>query len=156
MIKRDYANRILFMLSFREMSGYQLSKNIKHHGETMSSGTLVPILKNLQSAGMIQYTRSGNKKLYSLTEKGSKYINSLREIGDEFKKKMFIESMDENILYYDILTNLEDVEAIKRVLERFGELMMEIVKAGFSLEKSSSEEKLDHLEKGISRLLEEI
>lgn len=155
MRKRDYANRVMFMLSFKEMSGYQLSRTIRHHGETMSSGTLVPILKNLQSANLIKFRKSGNKKIYSLTEKGSAYVESLKEIGNEFRKNMFIETMDENLLYYDILTNFDDVEAIKRVLERFGDVLMEIVKVGFRLERGGSGEALDMMENKIRRILEE-
>lgn len=154
MWKRDYANRVMFMLSFKEMSGYQLSKNIKHHGETMSSGTLLPILKNLQTAGLIDYRTSGNKKIYSLTGKGVSYIKSLREIGDEFRKRMFVETMDQNLLYYDILTNLEDVEAIKKVLNKFGETMIELIRTWFKLERSGMTEEADTMERRIRELLE--
>lgn len=156
MRKRDYANRIMFMLSFKDMSGYQLSKNIRHHGETMSSGTLVPILKNLQSAGLIEFRKSGNKKIYSLTEKGGNYVRSLKEIGDEFRKNMFMETMDENILYHDILTNFEDVQAIKKVLERVGDILFDIIKVGFKLERKGSDDELDSMEKRIRELLEEM
>lgn len=153
---RDYANRVLFMLSFKEMSGYQLSKNVKHDGEKMSSGTLVPILRNLESAGMIEFRKSGNKKLYSLTGKGRNYITSLKEIGEEVRKKMFVESMDRNLLYYDILTNFDDVEAIKSVLERMGDVILEIIKTSFRLEKSGSEEDVDYLEREIRKILEDM
>lgn len=143
------------MLSFKEMSGYQIAKNVRHHGEAISSGTLVPILRNLESAGLVQFRESGNKKLYSLTAKGEKYIGSLREIGAEIKKKMFVETMDQNMLYYDILTNLEDVEAIKRVLDRFGDIILELIKVGFRLEKLDSVKKLEQLETDIQDILEE-
>jgi len=152
--ERDYANRVMFMLSFREMSGYQLSKNIHHHGEQISSGTLVPILRNLESAGLITYRRSGKRKIYGLTDKGRIYTQSLREIGDELKKKMFVESVDQNLLYYDILTNYEDVEAIKKVLDKLGDLLLEVIRAGFRLEKKSSPDELDKLEREIRYVLE--
>ncbi len=154
MINRDYANRVLFMLSFKQMSGYQLSKNIYHHGGQISSGTLVPILRNLEAANLIRYHKSGKRKIYALTEKGEQYTRSLREIRDELKKKMLVESMDQSLLYYDILTNFEDVEAIKRVLDRFGDLLLEIIKVGFKLEKKGSSEELDAIESRIKEILE--
>lgn len=142
------------MLSFKEMSGYQLSKNIMHHGEQISSGTLVPILKNLEAAELIRFRRSGKRKIYGLTGKGEKYIQSLREIGNEFKKRMFVESVDQNLLYYDILTNYEDVEAIKDLLDRIGDLLLDIIKTGFRLEKSNSKEKVDSLVQEIREVIE--
>lgn len=142
------------MLSFKEMSGYQLSKNILHHGEQISSGTLVPILRHLESAGLTTYRRSGKRKIYSLTDKGRKYTQSLKEIGNEIKKKMFVESMDQNLLYYDILTNYEDVEAIKDVLDRLGDLLLDIIREGFRLEKNRSPEDVEKLEEEIRKVLE--
>lgn len=155
MINKDYANRVMFMLSFREMSGYQLSKNIHHQGGQISSGTLVPLLRNLESANLIQFHKNGKRKMYSLTEKGEQYIRSLREIREELKKKMLFESMDQSMMFYDILTNLDDVEAIKNVVDRFGDLIFDIIKIGFKLEKKDMTNELGIIESRIKEILEE-
>lgn len=155
MINKDYANRVMFMLSFREMSGYQLSKNIHNQGGNISSGTLVPILRNLESSDLIFFHRSGKRKMYRLTKKGEQYIRSLKEIIEGLKKKMLVDSMDQSMMFYDMLTNLEDVEAIKKVVERFGDIILDLIKIGFDLEKKGSLQDLDAIQSGIRKLLEE-
>lgn len=155
MINKEYANRVIFMLSLREMSGYQLSRSIHNHGGHISSGTLVPILRNLESSDLIYFRRSGKRKMYRLTEKGTQYVRSLKEIREELKKKILVDSMDQSIMFYDMLTNLEDVEAIKKVVERFGGIILDLIKIGFKLEKEGSMHDLVAIEAGIRKLLEE-
>lgn len=154
MIDRDYINRILFTLSFKNMSGYQLSKYITNPAGKISNGTLIPILNRLSSDGFIEFEWKGKKKIYSLTEKGLKYVQSLREIKDEIRKRFFVDSLDSNLLYFDFLANLDDAKILKKVLEDIGDELIDIIKIAFLLEKEKESAKIKELKNRIRSLIE--
>lgn len=156
MIDRDYSNRILFMLNFKSMSGYQLSKNIRNTGGQISNGTLFPILNKLVSNGLIVFKAMGNKKIYRLTEKGKNYVQSLRDIGDELRKKIIVDSIDKNMLYFDILSDLEDSRIIKEVLNQLGGELIELIRVGFRLERDGRSAELDALRENLRNILEAV
>lgn len=145
MVNRDYATRILFALSFKDLCGYQISKYISTKGERISNGTIAPIMKHLLENGMVDFTISGRKKVYRLTEKGERYVDEVRSIRNTLKKRIFVESLDENAIFLDFLSNLDDATLFRELLEFIGDEVMSIVAAGFQMKKRNDPESLEHL-----------
>lgn len=156
MVNRDYANRVLFALSFRDLCGYQLSKYISTKGERISNGTLNPVLNQLVERNLITYSADRKRKVYSLTESGIKYVDEIRAIRNELKKRIFVDSMDENALFFDFLRNLDDATLLRELLEFIGDEIMSIVRSGFFLMKNGQTEDLDDLREKLSQLSGEV
>lgn len=154
MINRDYATRVLFALSFKDLCGYQLSKYIAIKGERISNGTLKPVLDHLLLNDFVSFSISGRRKVYSLTEKGEKYVDEIRSIRNEFQKRVLVESMDEHAIFLDFLSNLEDAPVFRELLEYLGDEIMSIVKGGFLLKKEGNNEKLAQLKDSLKELEE--
>ncbi len=156
MINRDYATRVLFALSFKDLCGYQLSKYIATKGERISNGTLKPVLDHLLLNDFVSFTISGRRKVFSLTEKGEKYVDELRSIRNEFQRRVLVESMDEHAIFLDFLSNLDDATIFRELLEYLGDEIMSIVKSGFLLKKSGDTEMLDRLKDELGQLEGEV
>lgn len=145
MVNRDYATRILFALSFKDLCGYQISKHISSKEERISNGTIAPVLKHLLEKDMVVYTESGRKKIYSLTETGQRYVDEVRSIRNTIKKRIFVDSLNENALFLDFLSNLDDATIFRELLEFIGDEVMSIVISGFQMKKKGDQESLEHL-----------
>lgn len=152
MANRDYANRVLFALSFRDLCGYELSKYISTRGERISNGTLNPVLTQLVDRDLISFRADSKKKIYSLTESGLKYVDEIRAIRNELRKRIFVDSIDENALFFDFLGNLDDAKILRELLEYIGDEIMSIVRLGFLLRKSEQMGHLSDLRKGLINL----
>lgn len=156
MINRDYATRVLMTLSFKNLCGYQLSKFIATKNERISNGTLKPVLDHLLSNGFVTFTVSGRRKVYALTEKGEQYVQEVRSIRNELKRRVFVDSMDENALFLDFLSNLEDATVFRELLEYLGDEIMSIVRAGFLMRKNGEISSLEELKKILKRVEGEV
>lgn len=163
MVNRDYATRVLFALSFKDLCGYQISKHISARDERISNGTINPVLKHLQDNDMITSSISGRKRIYTITEKGLRYVDEVRSIRNALKKRIFVDSLNENAIFLDFMSNLDDATLFRELLEYIGDEVMSIVIAGFQMKKRSDETSLQEL-KGLlkelsvevnSRLLQE-
>ena len=135
MVNRDYATRVLFALSFKDLCGYQLSKYISAKEERISNGTIAPVLKHLVENGMIAFSFSGRKKIYTITEKGQRYVDEVRSIRNTLKKRIFVDSLNENAIFLDFLSNLDDATLFRELLEYIGDEIMSIVISGFQMKK---------------------
>lgn len=149
MINRDYATRVLFALSFKDLCGYQLSKSIAAKDERISNGTLNPVLGHLTDKGLIDFRRIGVKKMYFLTDKGEAYVKEVRSIRNELKRRIFVDSMHENALFFDFLSNLDDARLLRELLEYLGDEVMSLVKIGFLMMKSGNMDGLEKLRKKL-------
>lgn len=156
MVNRDYATRVLFALSFKNLCGYQLSRYIASGDERISNGTLNPIMNTLVEKGLVSFRKMPTKKVYSLTTKGQQYVDEVRSIRNELKRRVFVDSMDENALFLDFLSNLDDATILRELLEYLGDEIMSLVKLGFILKKSGRMEELDLLKKKFRDLEEEV
>lgn len=145
MIDREYATKVLFTLSFKNLCGYQLSKYISVKGERISNGTLKPVLDDLLSNNFIEYTRDGRKKVYALTPKGAKYVQEIRSIRNEFKRRVLVDSMDNNAIFLDFFSTLDDATRFRELLEYFGDEIMAILKTAFLMKKQGNTNKLSDL-----------
>lgn len=156
MINRDYATRVLFTLSFKDMCGYQLSKYIASKGERISNGTLKPVLDHLLLNDFVTFTQDGRRKVYSLTHKGEKYVGEIRSIRNEFKRRVLVDSMDDNAIFLDFFSNIEDATIFRELLEYLGDEIMSIVKSGFLMKKKGDDSKLAELKEVLKNLEMEV
>ncbi len=156
MINRDYATRVLFALSFEDLCGYQISKHISAKDERISNGTITPILKHLLDKGMITFTVSGRKKVYTITQKGLKYVHEVRSLRNTLKKKLFVESLNENAIFLDFLSNLDDIAIFREFLEYIGDEAMSIFISGFQMQKNGDRKSLQELKELLRKISTEV
>ncbi len=156
MVNRDYATRVLFALSFKDLCGYQITKYISTKDERISNGTVAPVLKHLVENGLVFSSVSGRRKMYSLTEKGQRYVDEVRSIRNTLKKKIFVDSLNENVIFLDFLSNLDDATLFRELLEDIGDEIMTIVIAGFQMKKGKDTQSLGELKDRLMKLGKEV
>ena len=93
--------KIIFILSKGDRNSYQLSKMLSAQDRRMSSGTLFPILRDLEKEGFVVVKRNNGKKFYSLTEKGKNYVAALENLRDNLRKKLMEAYLRDHILIYE-------------------------------------------------------
>ncbi len=156
MVNRDYATRVLFALSFKDLCGYQITKYISTKEERISNGTVAPVLRHLLENGLVISSVSGRKKVYSLTEKGQRYVDEVRSIRNTLKKKIFVDSLNENAIFLDFFSNLNDATLFRELLEDIGDEIMTIVIAGFQMKKGKDTQSLGELKNSLMKLGKEV
>ena len=75
---------ILWLISQKPMSGYSIVKEIERlTGQKFHAGIIYPLLYELEKDGFISggWTQKGGRRIkyYSITEKGTKLLNQLRQ-----------------------------------------------------------------------------
>ncbi|RDY23741.1 PadR family transcriptional regulator [Romboutsia maritimum] len=69
--------------------GIWMIEHLKEHGYTLSPGTLYPILREMESAGLIEKeevnTNGKIRKYYSITQKGEIVLKDIKEKLNELK-----------------------------------------------------------------------
>ncbi|MGC8546524.1 MAG: PadR family transcriptional regulator [Thermoplasmata archaeon] len=93
--------KIIFILSKGDRNSYQLSKMLSAQDRRMSSGTLFPILRDLENEGFVVVKRNNGRKFYSLTEKGKNYVAALENLRDNLRKKLMEAYLRDHILIYE-------------------------------------------------------
>ena len=156
MVNRDYATRVLFALSFQDLCGYQISKYISTKEERISSGTIQPVLRHLLEKDLVSYSVKGRRKVYSLTQDGQRYVAEIRSIRETLKKRIFVDSLNENALFMDFLSNLDDAKYLRDLLEYIGDEIMSIVRAGFLMQKNNETGSLEYLKDTLKEISEEV
>lgn len=72
--------------------GSWMIEELAHHGYDISTGTLYPILHNLEKSGLLiteKQTVSGKvRKYYAITDKGEKVLSSAKEKVKEMMKEI--------------------------------------------------------------------
>ena len=155
MIMRENATKVLILLSFENLTLYRLSKYLARFNGPSSNGTIAPILKNLMAEGYVIYSRSGPRKVYSLTEKGRQHVSTLQSINDVLKEKIFSDSISEKSLYLDLFENLEDGTLLKDTLEILGGDLLAILGVAFIMKKNGRKDILEELHRKLALLREE-
>jgi DNA-binding PadR family transcriptional regulator len=77
---------ILALLSEKPRHGYEIIKQVEEHSSGMyspSPGMVYPALQYLEEAGYASSESEGAKKLYRITEAGSKHLNENRAEAEE-------------------------------------------------------------------------
>jgi len=72
---------VLVLLSDEPRTGYRIIKDIETitEGWKPSCGSIYPILTDLENRGLITHKKSGNKKIYSITERGQRIVDAFKE-----------------------------------------------------------------------------
>lgn len=152
----EYLDSALFIISLKPMSGYELSRKLKWDGSMVSGGTIRPLLKSLEKQGFITYDTRGRAKVYRLTQKGERYVSNLRLFRETMREKMLRASMGRDILFPEVLTNIEDTAILNEAIEEMANIIIKEVKIAFALKKKGEEDGLKTLKSMIERDMSEI
>ncbi len=91
-MKTSYPMLKMMLLNFlsekKEITGYDFLKYAKEKGVPASAGTIYPQLADLLDKGFIEQKIEGRKKIYKLTQEGTKFVNQLRENTEMLKTMM--------------------------------------------------------------------
>ncbi|MEM0141611.1 MAG: winged helix-turn-helix domain-containing protein [Thermoplasmatales archaeon] len=77
---------VLFLLSNRKITLYELSALLGRDGKRMSSGTLLPIMRKLEEAGYVVHNAEGRHIYYSLSEEGVLHLEEIRSFMEDVKQ----------------------------------------------------------------------
>lgn len=105
---------VLRILSGRDMSGYDLMKEINSMiGIKPSPGSLYPLLKDLKEKKLIQSRDQNRKIIYSITKKGKKTLAEMSE-----KRKDVLKVMEKNINFMDKVICGKNSGGVIKILKR--------------------------------------
>ena len=152
----EYFDSTLFILSLKPMNGYELSRRIKWDGTSVSGGTIRPLLKALEAEDLVRHEKEGKSKVYFLTDKGKSYVKNLREFRENIRNKMLATSMNRDIIFPEILADLEDSRILNEAIDQVSEVIVEIVKSAFILTKKNRQERLQHFKTDVLELIEQM
>lgn len=118
--------KVIFILSRGDRNAYQLSKMLSTQEKRLSSGTLFPVLRELENKGFIFMKMENGRKLYSLTEKGKEYVNTLENLRESLRKKLMESYLRDHIVFYEeddysLLLSKEFVNSISELNDIMGE-----------------------------------
>ncbi|MEM3352142.1 MAG: PadR family transcriptional regulator [Saccharolobus sp.] len=131
---------ILECLNERPMRVYEIIKSIENKFDGYyrpSTGSVYPMLKNMIEEELISVTTEGNKKIYSITEKGKMKYNEMREnyqkfFGNNFNliKPIFYELLQIAFLMHENKEkiNKENSEKILEYIRRCKDQIREVFK----------------------------
>ncbi|WP_297215321.1 PadR family transcriptional regulator [Thermoplasma sp.] len=110
-----YAVKALILLSKKPYTLYQMSKEISNEGP-VSHGTLMPMIRKLLQQGFIKFETSGREKIYTLTEKGVKFVESLSEIEQQLKQNLISRAMGDAFFYLNLLSKDDTSAALNSAI----------------------------------------
>ncbi|MCL4350337.1 MAG: PadR family transcriptional regulator [Candidatus Thermoplasmatota archaeon] len=151
----EYLDSALFILSLKPMSGYELSRKLKWDGSIVSGGTIRPLLHSLEKQGLITYDTRGRAKVYKLTKSGERYVSNLRLFRETIRERMLAVSMGRDILFPDILTDIEDTMTLNLAIEDVASIIIREVKIAFALRKNGNDEDIDEMKERIHAIMSE-
>ena len=104
---------ILWELSDKPLSGYDIIKNMKLQGKKAPSpGSLYPILHDLHDDNLVSYVEEGKRKVYSLTKKGKSFLKKMNDLHTKSVSKMMEQmgriAKGEELSYYERMNSLSD------------------------------------------------
>ncbi len=152
---KGYQLRILYYLSFQDMTGYSLSKLLINEstGKNISNGTLIPALNKLISLGLIKFEINGRKKIYKLTEKGKEYIENMKSLSLEIKANVVKNSLSEDAPFLEVLSSRDDFYILKDVVNDNIDIIINIIRIIFRLRKKNIPD--DDFIKSINKIIED-
>lgn len=156
MAEHSYSLNILFMLELgKGLTVYDLSKILGRFDRRVSNGTLIPVMNRLMEMEYVTFRQEGRRKIYRLTARGRKYVDSVRRIRQGIKKNALTTILGRNAVYLDLLASVDEINTLEKVLEQVGEGMTAFLGAAFSLEKDGDRKRLLELERKLRKLTEE-
>lgn len=107
---------VLKILSQKERSGYDLMKQIEMHiGKKPSSGSMYPLLKDLQKQQLITAHDRDRSTVYSLTAKGKNHLKELLT-----HRREIMERMHQNLSFMEHICG-ERQPGIHKIFEKITE-----------------------------------
>ncbi|MFO8133035.1 MAG: PadR family transcriptional regulator [Thermoplasmatota archaeon] len=105
---------ILKTLSTGEATGYEVIKQCEERlGYRPSTGSVYPLLKDMEASDVIQGEKHGRRTCYQLTEKGRRML----EEGEQVKKEAY-----QKLRQYALqLAEIFEDEALRHMMRRFDE-----------------------------------
>ncbi len=152
--------KILFILSKGERNSYQLSKMLSAQDRRMSSGTLFPILRDLEIDGFIMIKNNGGRKMYSLTQKGKNYVDTLENLRDSLRKKLMESYLRDHILIYEkddysLLLSKDFVNNISELSDIIGDEVTGLLSLLISLISNGNKDAVLRIKEKIIDIMEE-
>ncbi len=147
---------ILKELANKDACGYELINRIEEiTSKKPSSGSIYPLLNDLNEKGFLEVKSIGGKKVYSLSEKGKEYLKELKE-----KEKELIAEKVRFLIRSGILSE-EDAEEMLAFIRDFRDMHRKLyrIKNWIKLENaviSAAEKDKVAVEKLIEEFLEKI
>lgn len=151
----DYSLRILYILKLNEMTGYGLAKQLYNSatGKNISNGALIPVLNHLMSDNFITFNMHDGKKYYTLTDKGSKFVNNVLDLNEEVRDQAIFDAIDREFPYINVFTDIEDYTVLKELIREIGHPIIEIIRQAFYLRKKGDEEGIDKIKKMLESII---
>nr|MDO8044802.1 PadR family transcriptional regulator [Candidatus Baldrarchaeota archaeon] len=92
---------ILWLVNQKPMSGYSIVKEMKRlTGQNIHSGMVYPLLYELEENGLIvgEWSQKGRRRIknYTITEKGKKLLNKIKELFEMPVKEVLKDLIGEN------------------------------------------------------------
>jgi len=92
---------ILWLVNQKPMSGYSIVKEMKRlTGQNIHSGIVYPLLYELEENGLIvgEWSQKGRRRIkhYTITEKGKKLLNKIKELFEMPVKEVLKDLIGEN------------------------------------------------------------
>jgi len=99
---------MLKLISEKPSSGYGLMNSIEEiSGRRPSTGSIYPILKDLEKKGFIEVQHKNKKTIYTITDKGKEALEELKE-----RQKDFLESVSKSLSTYSVIFEDEDAKFV--------------------------------------------
>ena len=134
---------LLQYLKDKPSYGYEIIRALQerfHSFYIPSPGSVYPTLQMLEEMGYVTSTEQEGKKVYTITEEGSKFLDEQKEFEEKIRSQIRSWWNPENI---------DDIMETMREFERLARLLRE--KA-----RTADTEKLSRIRKAFSRAYEEI
>jgi DNA-binding PadR family transcriptional regulator len=139
----DLKYLILECLKDKPSYGYEIIRALEErfHGFYMPSpGTVYPTLQMLQEMGYITAAEKEDKKIYTITEEGRKFLDKQKEFRERIKSQMENQWNPKHV--DDIMETMREFERLARLLR--------------DKARTADAEKLSRMRKAFSRAYEEI
>lgn len=112
---------MLHIMKDGEASGYDIIKKVEAiTGKKPSTGSIYPILKKMEREGWISGRAEDGKTYYSLTDIGQEHVAQIKEVKNEFIKKLhqsiaLASETFEDVDVQDLMKDMHDLHRGMRV-----------------------------------------
>jgi DNA-binding PadR family transcriptional regulator len=141
--KGDLKYIILDLIKDKPRYGYEIIRSLEErsHGfYTPSAGTIYPMLQMLEEMGYVTAAERDGKKVYTITDEGSKFLTERKDFIDEIKGHIKRHWNPENIA--EIAKTMDEFSKLRRL---FGHRLRQL-----------DTERMQRIRKIISRAYEDI
>ncbi|KAA8922990.1 PadR family transcriptional regulator [Thermoplasma sp.] len=150
-----YAVKALILLSKNPMTLYQMSKEISSDGQ-VSHGTILPMIRKLLQEGFIEFEIRGREKIYHLTKKGDRFVESISKIEEDVKQNLISRAMGDAFFYLNLLSKDDTSEAIKAAIQLMLPVIVAEVEYAFRMIMGGHREEVEDMARELLRRYGEI